>query len=403
VIVLSRWTLVSDGIEKRILTINSDITEKKQLETQFLRSQRLESIGTIASGITHDLNNVLAPICMATELLRSENLRPEAFALISMIDESARRGASIVKQVLTFARGSDGKRTSLDLSFLIKETCKVGTATFPRNIKISFDIQQDLSSVKGDPTQLHQVLMNLCVNARDAMPEGGSLTLAAKNIPATNKGQKLEVLIEVTDTGMGIPADIVEKIFDPFFTTKEPGKGTGLGLSTVLGIVKSHGGRIQVESTPGKGTRFQLFFPAESRTAEGQPNARSPVPKGNGEVILIVDDEPKIRNVTSQTLIHHGYEVLTASDGSEGIIRFAEGKNTIHLVITDLMMPGVDGRTLVKTIRALKPQTKILATSGLAEDESVPAISFLKKPFSAEELLRSVFYVLHPAHPQPVP
>jgi PAS domain S-box-containing protein len=394
----SRWTLVTNkaGEPERILTINTDVTETKLLQAQFLRAQRLESIGTLASGIAHDLNNILAPIYMASEILRTEKLPSESLAMVDVIQRSAERGADIVKQVLTFVRGKEGKRIPLMLGYLLKDVCKVATETFPKNIAISSVIDSNLLSVVGDSTQLHQVLMNLSINARDAMDAGGSLTILASNVVGADPDDA-KVLIEVKDTGSGIPQEIIDKIFDPFFTTKESGKGTGLGLSTSLGIVKSHGGTLEVQSEPGVGTSFRIYLPAVVKKEGTQFHKKPlPVPRGNGELILVVDDEEQIRNVSRQALTQYGYEVLTAIDGDAAILQFSGHGDSIKMLITDMMMPGVDGSTLVKTVQAMKPGIKIITTSGLAEETAVPKGSFfLKKPSSAEDLLKMVHYILH--------
>lgn len=258
IVVMSRWTLVKteQGLPHRILAIKTDITEKKQLERQFLRAQRLESVGTLASGIAHDLNNVLVPIMMASEVLKELQSTKDAVDMVALIKSSADRGAAIVKQLLSFVRGGDGERVLVDLGTLIREVADVARKTFPRAIKTEYKIERGLRIVHADPTQLHQVLMNLCINARDAMPNGGTLFVEAKN------GRESNVIIEVKDTGTGMPPDVLDRIFDPFFTTKEPGKGTGLGLSTTIGIVKSHGGTVTVESQIGVGTSFSVSLPA---------------------------------------------------------------------------------------------------------------------------------------------
>ncbi len=396
IVVTSRWTLVKDrnGQPERILTINADHTERKQLEKQFLRAQRLESIGTLASGIAHDLNNILAPIFMASGILETEQLSADAAVMVDMIKRSAERGAEVVKQVLTFVKGSDGKRIPLNIEYLLKEICKVARETFPRNIELRCVVPKDLSLVRGDPTQLHQVLMNLCVNARDAMPEGGKLTVGARN---AIEAEGRRVVMEVEDTGTGIPEALIDKIFDPFFTTKEPSKGTGLGLSTVLGIVKSHGGTLKVQTKEGVGTKFQVSLPlANEDEAEELTPSNSPIPKGAGETILVVEDEEPIRRLIAQACDQNGYEVLTAADGATGVVQFAGNKARIKLLVTDIMMRGVNGRSLATTIRAINPAVKVIAISGAADSNPLPeAQCLLSKPFTAEHLLRTIHQTLH--------
>lgn len=300
VVVSSRWTLVRDAEDhpSAVLAISTDITEKKRLESQFLRSQRMESIGTLAGGVAHDLNNILAPIMMSAPLLR-QGLGPrETETLVHNIETSAQRGADIVKQLLAFARGMKGERVVINLRHMVEEMAKIVRDTFPKNITVQSKASRDLWPIVGDPTHVHQVLLNLCINARDAMPNGGSITIAAENMTVDEHYVNFEpdakpgpyVVLRVTDTGIGIPQEILDKIFDPFFTTKEHGKGTGLGLSTVLGIAKSHNGFLNVHSEVGKGTAFSCFFPA-TPNAKADPRAeKKALPRGNGETNLVVDD-----------------------------------------------------------------------------------------------------------------
>jgi PAS domain S-box-containing protein len=270
----SRWTLMCNeaGEPKSILTVDTDITEKKQLEAQFLRAQRLESIGVLASGIAHDFNNILTPVLTIAQLLplKLQNSDPHTLELLHTLEDSARRGADLVKQIMAFARGSEGKRIPLQLGHLISEVARVVKRTFPKSIEVQTCVATPLALVLGDATQLHQVLMNLCVNARDAMPNGGVLTLATEMVclDRDSARRQLEaqegtyVVVTVADTGTGIPPDIFDRIFDPFFTTKAPGQGTGLGLSTVLGIVRNHNGFIQIASEVNQGTQFKVYLPA---------------------------------------------------------------------------------------------------------------------------------------------
>jgi PAS domain S-box-containing protein len=324
VIVESRWTLVRDeeGQPKSILVVNTDITQKKQLEAQFLRAQRMESIGTLASGIAHDLNNVLTPILMTAQLLEAEPQEERYQRLLPVLVANAKRGANLVKQVLSFAKGLEGKFTILQVKHLISEIKQIIKETFPKSLEIRTDIPQSLWTVSGDATQLHQVLMNLCVNARDAMPDGGRLSICAENqfIDRSYAQMHLDaqvgsyIVVTVTDTGMGIPPEILDRIFEPFFTTKELGKGTGLGLSTVMGIIKSHNGFINVSSVIGKGTEFKVYIPAiESTEAEVSEDTELPI--GHGELVLVVDDEVAIREITKTSLEAYNYKVITACDG----------------------------------------------------------------------------------------
>ncbi|HEV8537763.1 MAG TPA: PAS domain S-box protein [Bacteroidota bacterium] len=400
----SRWTIVRDdaGNPKSILTINTDITERKKLEEQFLRSQRMQSLGTLAGGIAHDLNNVLAPMMLALHVFRRRFTDAGTVKLLDALETSTKRGADIVKQVLTFARGFEGEKSDIRIGHLIKEFEKMICDTFPRMIQIKTFIAKDVWTVSGDYTQLYQVLMNLCVNARDAMPNGGTLVIEADNMYVDDKSVKVHsdaqpgpyVVLTVADTGTGMPPGIVDKIFEPFFTTKEVGKGTGLGLSTALGILKSHGGFINVYSEAAKGSRFKIYLPAlESAEVKEAIKELSLIPNGKGELVLVVDDEPAIRELNKLTLEEHGYRVMTANDGTEACALGAQHKGKIDLVITDMMMPFMDGPSTIRALRKLDPDLKFLVVSGLVEDQMLTeesaqgAIPVLTKPFSTDKLL----------------
>ncbi|RUR72291.1 response regulator [Chlorogloeopsis fritschii PCC 9212] len=401
----SRWTLVREFDRKTqsILIVNTDITQKKQLEAQFLRAQRLESIGTLASGIAHDLNNVLAPILMTAQLLESQLQDERSQRLLPILISNAKRGANLVKQVLSFTRGMEGDRTLLQLKHLIREIQQIIKETFPKSIEVSTQISANLWTVFGDPTQLHQVLMNLCVNARDAMPGGGKLKITAENFLIDANYAKMHidarvgayVAIAVTDTGSGIAPEIVDRIFEPFFTTKELGKGTGLGLSTVLGIIKSHSGFISVYSELGKGSEFKVFLPAQ-QSPEIKEEQEVEFPSGNGELILVVDDEDSIRDITKTSLETYNYKAITASDGIEAIALYAEHRDEISVVLTDMLMPSMDGLTTIRTLKKINPNVKVIAVSGLASADKVNVANdigvkaFLSKPYTAKQLLQTI-------------
>jgi len=411
IIVEGHWVSVHDdrGKPKSVLVINTDITEKKKLEAQFLRAQRMESLGTLAGGIAHDLNNVLAPILMAIKLLQQKFADEQSQRLLATLRASAERGAGIINQLLSFARGAEGEHTTLQPRHLIKEMEKVLKETLPKLIQIQTSVPEDLWFINGDTTQLYQVLMNLCVNARDAMSNGGKLTIEAENIylDASYARMHLEarpgpfVLITVADTGVGIPAPILDKIFEPFFTTKEHGQGTGLGLSTTLGIVKGHGGFINVYSEVGKGTQFKIYLPAiETMQTKQAKEEHAELPVGHGELILVVDDEVPIQEITRETLETYGYTVLTASDGTEAVALYAENKERIQVVLMDMMMPYMDGPAAIRALQKLNPQVKIIAASGLkmngksAEAASAGVKTFLSKPYTAEKLLKTLAEIL---------
>lgn len=390
---------------KLYTVIIRDISEKKKLEAQFLRAQRMESIGTLAGGIAHDLNNVLSPILTAVELLQMRFTDESSQRLLNILHTNAVRGSEMVKQVLSFARGVEGDYSTLQPKHLIKEIVKILADTLPKNIMITYSIPSDLWNVKGDATQLHQVLMNLCVNARDAMSTGGELRIEALNVDIDdhysrmNVGSKpgRHVCLTVIDTGIGIPESNLSKIFDPFFTTKDQGHGTGLGLSTVAGIVRSHGGFVGVYSEADRGSMFKIYLPAiEALQIPATQAARLDLPVGNGELILVVDDESAIREIAKETLLAFGYQVLTANDGTEALALFAQHQNEIRCVITDMMMPFLDGPATIRALRKLAPNLKIIASSGLkANDKSAEAVqldvkTFLYKPYTAEALLKAL-------------
>jgi PAS domain S-box-containing protein len=412
-VVESRWTLVREakgGIQS-ILIINTDITEQDKLEKQILRAQRLESIGTLAGGIAHDLNNTLTPILIAVDMLRQEIADPRLIRLLNVMDTSAHHGANLIRQVLTFARGADGERLPVQPRLIIRDVVELISETLPRSIAIHADDVADLPLVKGNATQLSQVVMNLCVNARDAMPEGGKLIVSAKVVsfdeptaranPGAQAGRY--VLIAIADTGCGIPPENMDRIFDPFFTTKKLGKGTGLGLATVMGIVKVHGGFLQVKSTVGHGTEFRIYLPAIFEDAKGTPH-RPPaqtVMRGQGETVLVIDDEVSVCEIIGTTLEAYGYRALRAADGQAGIDLYREHTGEIDAVLTDMMMPGLQGPEVISALHAITPALPILAMSGLLEAEKLGftaepgRLQLLQKPMSSEDLLRSLHDLLH--------
>ena len=313
----------------------------------------------------------------------------------------------MIKQVLTFARGVEGERVNVQLRHLIKDLIKILGETLPKTITVKYDIEPELDLISADPTQIHQVLMNLTLNARDAMPSGGTLTIKAQNASIDENYARMNieaapgnyVLLTVEDTGEGMSEEVLNRIWDPFYTTKEIGKGTGLGLSTALSIVKSHNGFINVYSEPHKGTQFSIYLPASETSAEVfESRKQSLYPTGNGEVILVVDDEANIRQVTTATLEKHGYKTLTAADGTEAIAVYTQNEK-IALVITDMSMPYMDGAATIRALRKINPKLKIIAASGLtnpqrADNQDLNTNAFLLKPFTAEKLLTTIAEVL---------
>jgi PAS domain S-box-containing protein len=404
--------IMIDG-RRCLLGVGTDITEKKKLQEQFLRAQRLEGIGMLAAGIAHDLNNVLTPILMAGPMLRVRATDPADQRLLQTLEHSAERGAALVRQILAFAHGTTGEPRLMRVKHLSRDIIEMIEGTFPKTIKLEQGFPADTWPIRANPTQIHQVLLNLCVNARDAMPGGGTLRLRTSNrrleaaeaaaIPGARPGAF--VVIDVEDTGTGIPEDVRDRIWEPFFTTKQAGKGTGLGLSTVRGIIESHQGFIELQSVPGQGTLFRVNLPAAEADAPPSHLAAPPfLPRGSGELVLLVDDEVANRDVAHATLARYGYRVLAASSGTEAVSLFIPRSDEIRLLITDLHMPNLDGASLARILQRIKPGLKVLAISGLSQtagDGSIErpdqfANDFLAKPFRPETLLTKVHQLLQP-------
>lgn len=386
----------------RVDGITSDITERKELEAQSLRAQRMENLGRLAGGIAHDLNNLLSPIAMGVELFREKYKDPQTLQTVNAMEFCVTRGTNLVKQILMFARGADGVRTALNPSQLITQFREILLETFPRSIRIVTDIEPGLWSIFADQTQFEQVVMNLCMNARDAMPDGGTLAIRVRNEtryvkdPLSGKAKSNPyVVVQVADTGHGIAGENLDQIFEPFFTTKESGAGTGLGLSTVNSIVKSHGGFVRVESAVSKGTTFKVYLPAigpEPQTNSLIPGAED-LPPGNGEQILIVDDEAAMRDLCRTFIENYGYRVLVAGDGAEALALYAEHPD-IRLVITDLDMPTMNGASLIRALEEINPAVRIVTATGSVEEGAFghtvagPVRAVLQKPFSPSQLSR---------------
>jgi len=389
-------------------SLRAEVEMRKAAQEQMLRSQRLECIGALASGIAHDLNNLLSPISMGSDLLQLAHLAPRDAHLVETMQTATARAAQLVSRMLTFARGRDEERTLVEVGGLVREVARLARETFPPHIRVSHELAPGLRLLHGHPTQLHQVLMNLCVNARDAMPEGGELSIVAENfevdesfaamLPEAKTGEYL--VLRVTDTGTGIPPEIREKIFDPFFTTKTPEKGTGLGLSTIAGIVRDHGGFVRLESTVGRGTTFSIHLPAAVDCALGSEESEKVTPPpARGELIMVVDDEAAIREATAATLETHGYRTLEAPDGAEALQLLARHRGEVRAVVTDLLMPCVDGWVLTRAVRRLEPDLPVIFATAASDvpEEKLAALKVtrpLTKPYGSRQLLQALHLAL---------
>lgn len=403
-IVESSSTIVynSKGEPTSKLIINTDITEKKNLEANFVRIQRLETIGALAGGIAHDLNNVLAPILMSVQILKKRVLDPMTQRLLATLESTVERGVDLVKQILLFSRGFQDKNHVVNVKQIVNEIEILIKEIFPRSIELIIELDKELWPIFGDATQIHQILLNLCLNSRDAMPKGGLLKLSITNVNIDKHYAQIDsgcipgryVLISVSDTGQGISAEHLEKIFEPFFTTKEPGKGTGLGLSTVMSIVKSYQGFINVVSEINKGSVFNIYFPVtEQFVAINESSLETNSIVGNGELILVIDDEVSVREITKATLEMHNYRVITASDGIDGLTVFVQNRDEVKLVITDVMMPNMDGVTTIKALQQINPDVRVICISGqnfIANKVPSLGVIMLSKPFSMDELLYTI-------------
>lgn len=411
VIVESRWSLMREADDedpKGILLINTDITDKKEIEAQFLRAQRIQTIGELSGGIAHDLNNALSPIVMASELLGDEVTSDSGKRMLELMRASGRRCADMVKQILSFSRGAGQGLELLDPSKIIEELAALTRETFPRLITIETRCEPRVNHFQGNLTQMHQVIMNLLVNARDAISRSGTITISAKNVLLHAHPSKMlrkpangpHVSIAVSDTGSGIPREVIDKIFEPFFTTKEVGKGTGLGLSTVFSIVKNHGGFLELTTEAGKGTTFELFFPA--RVQEPREKAREAavaLPAARGEQLLMVDDEVGLLAMVKSTLETLGYRVLTASGGLEALKILETSRDEVDLALTDLNMPLMSGAELIRKIHGTYPDLKVIVvTGGGAESDpdisGLPVKGVLQKPYTTDAMLKVIRKVL---------
>ena len=390
--------------EPLLYSIIHDMTEEKTLTRQLIRAQRLESIGALAGGVSHDLNNILSPILMAVDLLERNATEKNTLRLLSTIRTSARRGAEMVKQILHFSRGAGGQAVAVDLPRILREVRAIVSGTFPKEIAFSIPCEPLPWIVEGDATQLYQVLLNLCVNARDAMPDGGKLTLSV-DVPDFCAGDESKpgeldpgtyVRIDVRDTGHGIEEELQKCVFDPFFTTKPEGVGTGLGLAISQRIVKGHKGAIVVESTPGRGSLFRVFLPAKPIPAAKTPATSAPLPKATGRRVLVVDDEASIREMVRRALEAFDYSVSVAKDGAEAVEAFAASPAKFDAALIDLRMPVMGGKETVGILREFKRHLPVILMSGepvgnsALSDMGLSDCAVITKPFSVDTLLRAL-------------
>lgn len=395
------------GTIVRVGGIIRDITHRRQRDAHQLRTQRLESLGTLAGGIAHDLNNALSPITIGVAMLRT-HCSPSDRDVLDAIEASAKYGAGMIRQLLTFAKGVEGEPVLVQPDHLIRDIRSLMEATFPKNIELRTRLNRGLRPILADPTQLHQVLLNLCVNARDAMPCGGILTLEAENrevtaamasvYPDAKPGHYLMWLIG--DSGVGIAPDVLERIFEPFFTTKAPDKGTGLGLSTVLGIVRSHHGFIRVESQPGLGSKFLVYFPVAEDSVSEPAATAEPLLTGSGERILVVDDDHRTREMLTLFLNTQGFQVVSARDGVEAMTAVNEQPISFDAIITDLHMPRASGIDFIRALRVQDKTTAVLVCSGRLDDEAaheLKSLGFcatLNKPFNRDSFFSKLSPIL---------
>ncbi len=395
------------GNLKEILSIGADITKVKKLEKELLQMKKMEAIETLAGGIAHDFNNIIGGMMGYLSLLKEQHTPDEPhYAILEKIEHATEQTSELVKQLLAFSRRGKMERNPVDFNETIQNVLKILSRSISRKIDIEVKLQKDLPLTEGDPSQMEQVIMNLCVNAAQAMPNGGKLTLetrsvASKDLPHDLIGQdryENYILISISDTGIGVEKSMKERIFEPFFTTKELGQGTGLGLSTAYGIVKNHGGEIRVDSEVGKGTTFSVYLPAKynsSRRTEEEPEKSKGTVRGKGK-ILVVDDEDVFREMMKDVLGYLGYEVFSSQNGEEGIQTYKEHQDEIDLVILDMNMPVMDGKEMFRELRKINPNVKALLATGFALDGEVHELmnegvmGFIQKPFMIEDISMAI-------------
>ncbi len=412
--VRSTWTVVRDkqGQPESISTINSDITEQRRHDELESRAERMDSLGTLASGIAHDLNNVLAPVLMAVQLLTPDETDPARLQILKSTELAVKRGADMVRQVLSFARGTSGQSLEIDFADVLAELESIESSG--NGSRIRFDVAQELWPVTGDPTQLLQVLMNLVTNARDASPDGGTVSVRVRNLTLADEYSTVShiappgdyVQIEVEDDGEGMSPAVLRRIFEPFYTTKLAGSGTGLGLSTSLAIVRGHGGYMQAYSEPGQGSIFRVHLPALRNRPRAKVSSSTvgvePEPRGDNQLVLIVDDEPAMRMMARLVLEAHGYRTAVAGNGAEALEFIESGREDIDVVLTDIAMPVMDGAAMAAYLKGNHPSIPVIGMSGLTANSDVARETgsgvdyFVAKPFTSSQILRTVFEALNP-------
>jgi len=398
----------SNGRVVNFVEVGYDVTGQISLEEQLAQSQKLESIGLLASGIAHDFNNILGAILGYASFMKNKMSEDHQFyKYVDTIERSATRAAELTSQLLAFARGGKYNVTPVNINKMVLDTLGIIQSTFDKSIIVEKDLEQNIPTVEADPGQMQQVVMNLCVNARDAMPGGGILRVETSEVELTENDTKSNieahpgryVLLIVSDTGIGMDKQTVRRIFEPFFTTKEKGKGTGLGLSMVYGIVRNHGGFIRVESEPGKGTSFEVFYPASRKAEKKEAGAMEEV-KGGSETILVAEDEDAMRELVTDILESGGYNVIAAENGEAAVEAYTKRKDEISLVILDMIMPKMNGSEAFKNLKRINPDVLVLLSSGYSQDGAAQELlnegvaGFLGKPYQVRELLEKVRAVL---------
>ncbi|MDR5682635.1 MAG: PAS domain S-box protein [Armatimonadota bacterium] len=407
---LSATLSVRTDAERRpvgIVGVYRDISEQKRLEDQLLQAQKMESIGTLAGGIAHDFNNILGTMVGYLGLLK-EDLPPDTqlHAYFEVVERSAMRASELTRQLLGFARKGKFEVQPVDLAALCKDVVQLFRTTLDGKIELRTHFPEGLPAVEGDSGQLHHVVLNLCMNARDAMPDGGILEIALAPAlapdPASGDVTSLRryVALSVGDTGVGMDERTRARMFEPFFTTKEPGKGTGLGLAMVYGIVHNHGGFLDVRTAVGRGTTVEVYLPVAQGTAEEQGEGETEVAEGAGEMILVVDDEEPLCNLLRDVLVRRGYRVMTATGGEEAVRIYQQYRDEIDLVLLDMTMPGMSGKETFHAIRAIDPDARVLLSSGYTQEGAAQdvlrrgACGFLQKPYLITELASKVREIL---------